>query len=382
MTEEAVSTVPSIQVPEPTLVFSDTLSGLNGTRTKLARDAWQTFVGSNKPPFLHFAEKEKVVQLSAEDWGLAENWFVLGDIHGDFYALYNALKYVQEVCPDFRLVFLGDLIDRGPHPMECLWLLLAYAKRFPNRIMWLAGNHDVSIQELPDKSFWAAVEPSEFLEHLNRLDSWTPFRRRFGNEFIELVKDLPRAALSPDGLLFTHGGIPHVDLQKDLTTKVTTEERTTWLNSTEALQDFTWTRITRFPRRIPNRISTGCSYGYADFAAFCEATKDFFPATRLVTGHEHPTSGFDTHPEWKTLPALTLKGFGFANDYENAEAFNSHYLDNLVVGRCRRDDIPEVIQIPVDRNDLSAFFEKEITRWLQELHCHDPNAVQEPTGQC
>ena len=82
--------------------------------------------------------------------------------------------------------------------------------------------------------------------------------------------------------------------------------------------------------------------------------------SRLVTGHDHPAGGADLHPEWKTHPALTLKGYGFAEDYEHSEAFNSRYQDDLVVGRCRRDDLPEVIRIPVDREDLSSFFQQEI----------------------
>jgi hypothetical protein len=337
-----------------------TLDELSRARTSRSVFAWSSFVDQNKPPLIHFGEKEKVVRISEAEWGVPENWFVLGDIHGDFYALINCLKYIHRTCPDFRLIFLGDLVDRGHHPMECLWILLAYAKYFPNRILWLAGNHDVAVQEQADKSFSASVLPSEFLDHLNKIDSWTPFRREFGREYIELVKDLPRAALFPDGMLVTHGGFPLSDLQKELSEKVSLEEKQAWLNSPQALQDFTWTRITRYPKRLLNRPSKGCSYGFQDFEAFCNATKDFFPVSRLVTGHDHPTNGSDSHPEWKNHQALTLKGYGFAEAYDHPEAFNSRYQDNLVVGRCRRNDIPEVLTIPVSREDLTQFFQQEI----------------------
>ena len=339
---------------------ADTSSYLSSTRTDWSVLAWKTFVGQNRPPLLHYGSVEKVVRISVDEWGTPENWFILGDIHGDFYALRNAIKSIVETYPGFRLIFLGDLVDRGPHPMECLWLLLATAKAFPDRILWLAGNHDVGIQERADKSFSASVLPSEFVDHLNEIDCWTPFRREFGREYIELVKDLPRAVLFPDGLLVTHGGFPLVDRQGDLAKLTTSQEKQAWLNSPEVLQDFTWTRITRYPKRIPNRESTGCSYGFKDFEAFCDATKDFFPVSRLVTGHDHPVGGADLHPEWKAHPALTLKGYGFADDYEHPEAFNSRYQDHLVVGRCRRDDLPEVIRVPVDREDLSSFFQQEI----------------------
>ena len=338
----------------------DTLAVLNATRTDSSVKAWNSFVDQNKPPLLHYRSAEKVITISEQEWGTPENWFILGDIHGDFFALRNIIKSIIEMCPAFRLVFLGDLVDRGKHPMECLWYILALAKQFPDRILWLAGNHDVGIKEQPDKSFSASVVPSEFVDDLNKIDSWTPFRREFGREYIELVKDLPRAVLFPDGLLMTHGGFPLVDRQNELSALTTQDEKRVWINSPMALQDFTWTRITRYPKRIPNRESTGCSYGFKDFEAFCAATKDFFPTSSLVTGHDHPAGGADVHPEWKNHPALTLKGYGFADDYEHPEAFSSRYQEHLVVGRCRQGDIPEVIRIPVDREDLSRFFQQEI----------------------
>ncbi len=106
----------------------------------------------------------------------------------------------------------------------------------------------------------------------------------------------------------------------------------------------------------------GAHMGFNDFAAFCDVTKDFFPTSRLVTGHDHPAGGIDLHPEWKTHPALTLKGYGFSDDYDHPDAFQSKYQKNLVIARCRRGDIPEPILIPVDYGDLADYFENEISR--------------------
>lgn len=340
---------------------SKTLEMLQETRIRHSFTAWRTFVGDRVPPLMFYGAPEKVLRIPPEKWGRAEDWFLLGDIHGDFYALSNIVQSIHASCPDFKLVFLGDLVDRGPHPMECLWFLLSLAKKFPDRILWLAGNHDVGVLEDKERGcFRSSVSPSEFLEHLNTVDSWTPFRRKFGQEYIELVAGLPRAVLSPDGLLMTHGGFPHTDLQKSLPECQTDEDRRAWLNSPQALDDFTWTRITRYRAKIPNRVSKGCQYGFADFDAFCTASEGFFPATRLVTGHDHPEGGVDEHPEWKQRPALTLTGFAFHANYDDPRAYNERYQQALVVGRCRTDDIPEVIRIPVDRTDLSQYFSAEI----------------------
>ena len=338
-----------------------TWKSLKNTRTQFSVKAWASFVKDNRPNLLYYGEQRKAVRITPEVWGKAEDWYVIGDIHGDFFALFNCLKHIHITNKSFKLILLGDLVDRGPHPLECLWLILYLVDRYPGRILWLAGNHDVGIVEREDKSFASTVQPAEFVDELNKIDSWTPFRREFGREYIELVRDLPRAALSPDGTLFTHGGFPLVDLHKDLAGKATLDEKLDWLNSDKALLDFTWTRITRYQKKIPNRASTGCSYGFADFAAFCDAVKDFYPVKRLVTGHEHPAGGVDEHPAWKDHRALTLKGFGFdGNQYEKAQAFNERYQDQLVLGRCRTDDIPEVVRFPVNRDDLTDFFDKEL----------------------
>ncbi len=341
-------------------ITSCTLDGLRETRLQASR-AWKSFAGSNIPQLLFVEQEEKVIQIDEETWSIPENWFFIGDIHGDFFALYNIVEHIKKLCPDFRLIFLGDIVDRGRHPMECLWYLLNQASEYPDRIIWLAGNHDVAISYMEDtNSFSSSVIPSEFVDHLNNVDSWTPFRRQFGSEYIELVRGLPRAVLFPDGLLATHGGFPHTDLQKELQECETMDEKKAWLNSPECLQDFTWTRITKYKTKIPNRYSTGCSYGYGDFDAFCDATQDFFPTKRLVTGHDHPEGGYYTHEAWKATPALTLSGFAFDADCENKKAFNEWYQDYLVVARYRRDMTPEVIEIPVDRDDLGDYFTGEI----------------------
>ena len=358
----------SLSMLDIPLIFHDSVTALDEVKKELGIVALNSLLDTQKPAFINFANIQKVSRISNEDWGISENWFVLGDIHGDFYALYNALKHIQQICPEFRLVFLGDLIDRGPHPLECLWLLLAYAKKFPKRILWIGGNHDVSIQKSLDGSFFSTVSPAEFLDELNGAETYKREGRQLGDEFIELAKDLPRAALSPDGVLFTHGGFPLTDRHPELLNKKTIEEQMDWLNSADSLQDFTWTRITSRPKRIPNRVSIGCSYGYLDFAAFCEITKDFFPISRMVNGHEHPTNGFDPHPEWKTYPALTFKGFGFANNYDDPDSFNTKYQANLIVGRCRSNDMPEVIEIPVDRKDLTNFYDVNITKFFEEAN--------------
>ncbi|KAA6403485.1 MAG: hypothetical protein EZS28_000983 [Streblomastix strix] len=64
---------------------------------------------------------------------------IVGDIHGNFYALLKVLDIVDDVLlrndpSRGKVVFLGDYIDRGIHSLECVILIIAYKLAFPDRI--------------------------------------------------------------------------------------------------------------------------------------------------------------------------------------------------------------------------------------------------------
>ena len=335
-----------------------TSEAIKETRFYHSVQVWKSFFEEEITPLLYYGKQNKVPMMRPEIFGAANEWFIIGDIHGDYFALRNAVEHIKTLCPNFGLIFLGDLVDRGPHPMECLWYLLNLSLEHPNRILWIAGNHDIGVYyDEQSNQFKSTVYPSEFLNHLNHIDCWTPFHKNFGLAFIKLVSNLPRAVLLPDGTLITHGGFPLVDLQNQLPLE---EDKKAWINTPNALQDFTWTRISRYKMKLPNRSSTGCSYGFDDFAKFCETTKSFFPTSRLVTGHNHPEDGYDKHVNWINHPALTLTGYGFSDAYQNPEAYNSLYRNNLIIGNCRENAIPEVIDLQVNKLDLEEYYHNEI----------------------
>lgn len=338
-----------------------TVDVLRETRASHSHQSWGSF-NRHALPRLLFYGGNKFCQFSTDKLHAADEWFVIGDIHGDFYALHTIVSHIRKACPQFGIIFLGDLIDRGPHPIECLWYLLKVAADHPERVLWLAGNHDVGARyDEATGEFRSTVEPAEFVSDLNIVDSFTPLRRTFGREYIELAEGLPRAALMPDGLLLTHGGFPHTDLQAELGSMALDSERRKWLEKEEVIRDFTHLRITKYPLRKPNRLSISCSYGYQDFDAFKRAMTGY-GIKRLVTGHEHAAAGFNNHPEWAKNghEALTLTGFGFADAYDRPESYAVNYRRTLVAGRHRPDQIPEVVPINVDESDLNAFFEAEI----------------------
>jgi len=298
----------------------------------------------------------KVVVLDESDFGNPENWFFIGDMHGDFYALHTMLQRIQKTCPEFRLVFLGDIVDRGIYSVECIVLLLVWVMDHPGQIAWIAGNHDIAFSKDPETwNFSSSVIPSEFVDALNADACQHPSNRSIGDIFIWLTQRLPRALLFPDGLLATHGGFPLTDLHGAASSFSTREEFFSWLNSNDCLQDFTWTRITRYRKRMPNRLSKGCSYGFLDFEAFCNLRPEWFPVKRMVTGHEHVQDGFHAYPEYLKNPALTLTGFGFDELKESGRGY-ADYRVCLVAGRYRADALPTMFEVSVGVDELRELY--------------------------
>ncbi len=131
-----------------------------------------------------FGAEERLVRLAA-----GSRTVFVGDIHGDLDAVERVFADVQ--CPGTVLVFLGDVVDRGPASRECLKRILGEKLECPQSVHLLMGNHEA----------WGAVKfrPADFWESLSAAEA------------AALAPDLlrlPLAAWHPSGLLALHGALP------------------------------------------------------------------------------------------------------------------------------------------------------------------------------
>jgi len=129
--------------------------------------------------------------------------FVVGDIHGAFGLLGQALLAVGFDSATDRLIAVGDLIDRGPQSAECLYYLSQpwfYSIRGNHEDLFMHltrdGKLDVegAVHYIPSGTAWMLEETAETLEDIR-----------------DAFKNLPVAIEieTPGGLIgFVHGDVP------------------------------------------------------------------------------------------------------------------------------------------------------------------------------
>jgi len=113
----------------------------------------------------------------------------VGDTHGDLDASEQVLR--QYLKRPYRIVFLGDYVDRGDDSEENINYLLHMKIEHPEEIFLLSGNHEGHlVKELHPADFWDSllVDEKEF----------------YGRIFSKL----PLCVTSANGIVGLHGALP------------------------------------------------------------------------------------------------------------------------------------------------------------------------------
>lgn len=268
-------------------------------------------------------------------------WFV-GDIHGDILALETIIQTVNKETPGASIVFLGDMFDRHPYGYEVVIRLLELMKEKPGRILWIAGNHDVSLK-FENGMFYSDCTPSEFADFLNgRRDL-----QEFGKWLIHFIQGLPRALFLPGGLVCSHGGVPHTDVQDSLSGRRD-------LYRVKALNDFTWSRVhLRAPFKQVNRTVLGGELGSENVLAFFRKMSVIlkYPVKYLVCGHQHPDDKGKGFKEVSGIPALILNSSFFS---ENMFSPSPWLIP--CIARYKKNKLPEVFPLELKPEECTRFY--------------------------
>lgn len=158
--------------------------------------------------------------------------YAIGDVHGrrDLLAEMHArirAEIIRDRPPDWRIIHLGDYVDRGPDSKGVLDLLLS-AQAADARVLMLAGNHDVGFLEflahpVPTGLFarYGGVETARSYGIGLEFDSPALFRQgsdalaqSVPADHVELLSALPYSQIFGD-FFFCHAGIrPGVPLDQ------------------------------------------------------------------------------------------------------------------------------------------------------------------------
>lgn len=134
-----------------------------------------------------FEKEARLIHLPPE----GKTVFV-GDTHGDLDASQRVIhRYLKSL---YRIIFLGDYVDRGEDSEANINYLLQMKIEYPEQIFLLAGNHEgYMVKELYPANFWESL----------------PFEKR--KEYGLVFSKLPLCATSDNGILALHGGLPEFE---------------------------------------------------------------------------------------------------------------------------------------------------------------------------
>eukprot|EP00762_Andalucia_godoyi_P001686 ANDGO_07092.mRNA.1 Serine/threonine-protein phosphatase BSL1 len=128
-----------------------------------------------------------------------------GDLHGQFSDMMKYFSIIGFPCDwvpngdiaHMSYLFLGDIVDRGRHSLECLFSLLLLKIQYPQKIFILRGNHE---DPSTNTSFG-------FLEECEQRFGASAGRRIFREVNERIFAYLSPIALIEDSILCVHGGI-------------------------------------------------------------------------------------------------------------------------------------------------------------------------------
>jgi serine/threonine protein phosphatase 1 len=163
----------------------------------------------------------------------------IGDIHGMDALLVELLAMIEEDAATLRMpatvIFLGDMVNRGPHTCQVLERLIAGPRRQEDRWIALCGNHERAMLRALTKTRDASFRRWIRLGGLEAIASYGGSRKHavagkvqslIPTSHVRFLAELPLYHLE-GGYLFVHAGVePGIPLEhQDPATLLTIRKR-------------------------------------------------------------------------------------------------------------------------------------------------------------
>lgn len=170
---------------------------------------------------------------------------VVGDIHGQLGDLEIILEQNGFPSPQNKYVFNGDIVDRGPHSVECLFVMLALKILAPDCVVINRGNHEARNMNMVG-GFWEEV--------CQRYDA------PFFNLFSDFMGCLPMCTVIDKRIFVVHAGL----FKKDAVTLDQILAFRRFHNEPppgSLLEDMLWSDPMMAPGRKESQRGAGCRFG-------------------------------------------------------------------------------------------------------------------------
>jgi len=128
--------------------------------------------------------------------------YAIGDVQGCLESLQALMKKIEHDTPHARYLFVGDLVNRGPHSLETL----RFVRHLDEKAITVLGNHDLHLLAIA-----AGAKKKEKSGSLQAI-----FDAPDGNELINWLRTRPMVH-NENGMLLVHAGVlPQWSLQQTM----------------------------------------------------------------------------------------------------------------------------------------------------------------------
>lgn len=225
--------------------------------------------------------------------------YIFGDIHGQFYDLYDIIKNHDK---NVNYIFVGDYVDRGAFSVETLFALLLFKLNYPEKVWLLRGNHE---SEDMTSYFTFAKECT------------TKYSHKIYKKCLSVFSSLPLALILEKEVFCVHGGIsPYLNDVNDINKINRFQEP----HKDPLMTDLLWSdphpfyEFNNIDLFVVNKRRR-CSFLYCK-----QAVTKFLKENGLkliVRGHEVQSEGYNILPEVITI----FSAPNYCDAYKNYGAF-------------------------------------------------------------
>lgn len=182
--------------------------------------------------------------------------YVIGDVQGCFLSLLALLEKIDFNPPKDQVVFLGDLINRGPSSLEVLRLII----KNQDSMSIVLGNHEIFALAI----YLGAIKDL----HTHSLQAL--FAADDGEELMAWLRVQPLMRIIGDQVLLHAGILPSIGVEEAYIDSQSVQARLQGAKAKRFLSDFYHKRLTRCRASDSRKKRDRFTLGYLSLIRMCE----------------------------------------------------------------------------------------------------------------